>query len=55
MNDRLTKLILIAIALGLWANVAENTIRRAAAGVYANEGTALSLIANGQCVNQKLC
>ena len=55
MNDRLTKLLLFAIALGLWVNVADNLVRRASAAMLANGSDPISLIANGYCANQKLC
>lgn len=63
MRDRTTKALLLAIALGLWANVALDWVRpvavQASGSSQADQlrGIAfdLSNIANGTCVNQKIC
>jgi hypothetical protein len=55
MNDRLTKLLLFAIALGLWVNVADTIVRRASAAMIAQGSDPLALIANGYGASQKLC
>jgi hypothetical protein len=67
MIDRTTKLILAAIALGLWANFAAQMLRSAAAdqidtlvlnAIAGDTSRALrSLIAveTGRCVNSKIC
>jgi hypothetical protein len=64
--DRTTKILLAAIATGLWANAAAtvmpNVIRSAHAQnrFYARETAndwqkAVTLLANGDCINTKLC
>lgn len=59
MTDRTTKLILAAIALGLWTNAAMSLFQPIVA--RADDFTArqimyeVSAIANGTCVNHKIC
>jgi hypothetical protein len=65
--DRTTKILLAAIALGLWANAGVSALRPATAQLGGLPGSHLShydakdlasavvLIANGQCMNSKLC
>jgi hypothetical protein len=57
--DRMTKILLAAIAIGLWANLGLSLFRpvTAVAQDYALTGIAnnLSAIANGVCVNGKIC
>jgi hypothetical protein len=61
MNDWLTKLILIAIALGLWANAASTIVRPTPARADAVDNYisdiahSLHVIAYGQCGNSKIC
>ena len=59
MADRTTKIILAAIALGLWANVALPLLRPTPARAADYEVTeilnAVNNIANGVCVNRKIC
>lgn len=59
MIDRTTKFLLLAIGLGLWANIAALTIRPAMAQ---HQDTALTDIAGdvhdiaeGNCTNRKIC
>jgi hypothetical protein len=58
MTDKTTKILLGAIALGLWANIVTPQIRLA----HAQEGSTLrsidrniEAIANGMCLNNRLC
>ena len=62
MVDRTTKLLLLAIAVGLWMNVATPWLRPVP--VHAEVETAqdvsgiemyVSQIANGICINRKIC
>jgi len=62
MVDRTTKLLLLAIAVGLWMNVATPWLRPVP--VHAEVETAqdfgnieryVRLIANGICINPKIC
>jgi len=61
MKDRPTKALLLAIALGLWANVASQWIRPVA--LQAGQGEAyipdilkvVNQIATGTCSNRKIC
>jgi hypothetical protein len=71
MIDRSTKIILIAIAGGLWANALVHAVRPAAADSYiltsindnldsikiisTNTETSISNIEMGWCKNSKLC
>lgn len=61
MHDTLTKLIFIAIALGLWANAATTIVRPTPARADASDSYmsdiahSLHVIAYGQCNNSKLC
>jgi len=61
MNDRLTKLILITIALGLWTNAAVVRPTPAAAvddlctSSLQTMADALKHIQSGDCANLKLC
>ena len=59
MSDRISKLILTAIALGLWANAVVTTVRPTpvVAQVDCDEriATAVQMIAYGTCTNRKLC
>lgn len=54
MIDRTTKILLGLIALGLWANLAASVLRPAGfelGSISSNLGN----IANGTCVNRKIC
>ncbi len=66
--DRTTKILLAAIALGLWANAGLSVLRPAGAqtnlqlappayrkGYAYDLADAVMAIANGLCVNNKLC
>ena len=65
MNDKTTKALLLAIALGLWANVATSLIQPKA--LYAQQPTTVTvagmadlahdvkLITVGLCLNSKVC
>ena len=63
MRDRTTKALLLAIALGLWANVVSDWLRPVT--VHANADQAEQLlrnieadvagIAGGLCLNSKIC
>ena len=68
MTDRTTKILLGAIALGLWANAGPPLVRSTPA--YASDDTpilrnidnrlsdideGIRLLANGACRNKKLC
>jgi hypothetical protein len=59
MDDRLTKLILIAIALGLWANLAITLVQPQPAAAQVDDqhtiAIAVQMIAYGNCPNRKLC
>jgi hypothetical protein len=63
MNDRMTKLILLAIAMGLWANAAVTVVHPASArpeptvleNYLSDIAQALMAISSGQCANHKLC
>jgi hypothetical protein len=58
MVDRTTKLVLAAIALGLWANVFVSAIPAARADVEDDIGRMANDIrglVNGICLNPKLC
>ena len=61
MVDRLTKVLLLAIAVGLWMNVAAQWLRpipvHAAGAVEqtANIERYVHQIANGLCLNSKIC
>lgn len=61
MTDRLTKALLFAIAVGLWMNVAAQWLRpipvHAVGEVEqtANIERYVRQIANGVCVNRKIC
>ena len=62
MTDKATKILLAAIAAGLWANAATSMLKPAAAQNIPTFGTpeqisarALSAIADGTCANQMLC
>ena len=52
--DRTTKLLLAAIALGLWANAVATVVRPARADSNTVE-MYISSIANGTCINRKIC
>lgn len=58
-TDRTTKALLLAIALGLWANVAGDWLKPVVVEAQSNElrqiRNDLGAIANGVCVNDKLC
>jgi hypothetical protein len=56
--DRTTKILLAAIALGLWANAAATIVRPAFADVGSsihNIETMVSNIYKGACPNNKIC
>ena len=62
MIDRTTKALLLAIALGLWVGLAEAWLRptpvEAQAWTQRRDAPgagAVDLIANGTCLNVKLC
>jgi hypothetical protein len=59
MADRMTKLLLGAIAIGLWANLTVEVLRPTGASAQANPSlqilNLLSGIYNGTCVNRKIC
>jgi hypothetical protein len=65
MNDKTTKALLFAIALGLWANAAASLLRpaelHASQTAAATErtlreiGDELHQIGTGVCVNRKIC
>ena len=61
-TDRATKLLLALIAIGLWANILIPIVRSHTALADTNDDVYLSQIAqstqalaNGVCVNRKLC
>jgi hypothetical protein len=54
MTDKITKLLLAAIAAGLWANVAASPAR-AQADPWLSIARDVSAIASGTCANQSLC
>ena len=57
--DRTTKIILAAIAAGLWANALGLALRPTSAAAQANQQTMVLMylgeIANGACANHKIC
>jgi len=60
MSDRTTKALLLAVALGLWANVAGQWLRPVT--VHAQPEAyipdilkTVNQIANGTCSNRKIC
>jgi hypothetical protein len=60
MNDKTTKALLFAIALGLWANAAASLVRPKE--LYAQSDPYMSQIAHdvhgiysGVCINTKVC
>jgi hypothetical protein len=57
--DRTAKLLLTAIALGLWINIAVLVLRPVAAGAQSDQlstiSTNLEKIENGTCTNIKIC
>jgi hypothetical protein len=59
MSDRTTKILLAAIAVGLWANLAYGLLRPISAAAQSQELSSiafnLSAIYNGTCVNRKIC
>lgn len=59
MMDRTTKALLLAIAVGLWLHVVQDWITPVPAQAQSQFGEmtafAITSIANGTCLNQKLC
>ena len=59
MTDRTTKALLLAIALGLWANMAADWLKpvavQAQSAQLRNIESDLSRIARGLCLNSKIC
>jgi hypothetical protein len=62
MTDRTTKLLLAAIAAGLWANAVVPLVRSAPAsaqmgadGLLSNIESSVAKIARGSCANSKIC
>jgi hypothetical protein len=60
-TDRTTKALLLAIALGLWANVAGDWLKPAVVHAQGSEIYLAHIahdvlsIASGSCTNQKIC
>lgn len=58
-TDRTTKALLLAIALGLWANVAGDWLKPVAVQAQSSELSSIesyvSRIARGSCSNSKIC
>ena len=58
-TDRLTKALLLAIALGLWANVVNQWIRPARLAAADADSTVIMrdvhAIATGSCANKHIC
>lgn len=58
-TDRTTKALLLAIALGLWANVAGDWLKPVVVQAQSDELSQISMdlrtIANGVCPNGKIC
>lgn len=58
-TDRTTKALLLAVALGLWANVAGDWLKPVTVQAQSGELGAiqrdLRAIANGFCLNGKIC
>ena len=58
-TDRTTKALLLAVALGLWANVAGDWLKPVTVQAQSGELGAiqrdLRAIANGFCANGKIC
>jgi hypothetical protein len=63
MIDRTTKAVLVAIALGLWMNVGSQWLRPTPVFAQSEEirdtvneiRRTLNAVANGVCVNAKIC
>jgi hypothetical protein len=61
MNDKMTKILLGTIALGLWANVTVAILRTPIANAQGNNPALQAIqvnlagIYNGTCVNRKIC
>ncbi len=53
--DRVTKLLLAAIALGLWANLAIPVLKPTASYAQSQIDLYVAGIYNGTCVNHKIC
>ena len=58
-TDRTTKALLLAIALGLWANVAGDWLKPVVVEAQSSElrqiRNDLGAIASGLCLNSKIC
>ena len=60
-TDRTTKALLLAIALGLWANVAGDWLKPVVVEAQADNGMLLFIqddlqkISTGRCKNSKIC
>jgi hypothetical protein len=55
MNDKMIKLLLGAIALGLWANATVAILRTPIANAQGNNPALQAIQFNGTCVNRKIC